>query len=114
MAATVRNTRKTVVEEIAWKTDVSAAKKQISTRGKSWFRWLNKGFRQAVQTLETICTDKPPTDQAGRVALLETLIAGQKSLRAIEADEGGNGIGRRAFGTSWKESFPYARRASLP
>lgn len=33
--------------------------------------------------------------------MLETLAAGQKSLRAIETDEGGSGIGRKAFGTLW-------------
>jgi very-short-patch-repair endonuclease len=91
----------TSVETTAWNADVAPARKQLSLRGKSWFRWLDRGYREAIRTLETVCIDRPPGSQEERLALLDELLIGQRARRHLLDDDAAAQIGRRAFGRYW-------------
>lgn len=91
-----------IVEEDAWKTDVTVIRKQIAGRGKAWFRWLSRGYREAIRALERVCVNPPPRDLKDRLAILDDLLAGQNARSAIQQDEATARVGRRAFGSNWK------------
>src|SRR5262245_16810216 len=89
------------IEPDEWEKNVNASRKQFAHRGKSWFRWFNAGYREAVRTLEELCPEEPPRDLKHRLELLDELIAGQKAGKVVADDDAGDGLGKRAFGTNW-------------
>ncbi|GIW83460.1 MAG: hypothetical protein KatS3mg105_5267 [Gemmatales bacterium] len=90
-----------VVSDVAWTTDVSAARRDLAAHGRSWFRFLNGKYRAAQATLRGILAGPPPKPLNDRVEILDTLIRGQQVQRALDDARTGE-LGRRAFGTYWR------------
>jgi very-short-patch-repair endonuclease len=88
-------------EPHALTSNLTAIRKQLSLRGKSWFRWLNKDYRTAVSSLEDICVDPPPPSLSSRLELLDEVINAQRTSRELEQR---SPIGQAAFGTQWQGS----------
>ena len=88
------------VADVAWTTDVAATRRNLAAYGRSWFRWWNRNYRRAQAELSGILTGPPPKPLNERLSLLDVLIRGQKSKAVIA---GSDDIGRRAFGTRWRQ-----------
>jgi len=87
------------VADIAWETDLLAARTTIAAHGTSFFKIFNGEYRRADAALRGVLAGPAPRSQQEKLALLDELIAGQKALRFLQqADE----TGRRAFGGSWR------------
>jgi len=89
-----------IVVEAGWDTPVTAARRDIAAHGRSWFRIFSGAYRRAMATLRGILCDLPPKELGERLAILDTLIEGQKArdfLRNPASDE----LGREAFGSRW-------------
>jgi hypothetical protein len=93
------------VNDAAWTTDVSGARRTLATR-TGILRKLNSEWRQANALIRTIVRDAgaPLPELLER---LDTLTKGQAALRMVQA---GNAFGKSAFGADWREE----RSASAP
>lgn len=90
------------VIDLAWDTDVVSARLAIAAHGRSWFRIFNGSYRQAMATLKGILTGPPPKSVEARLEILDALIDGQKSAKAIDTDDTGPRLGAEAFGSAWR------------
>ncbi|MEW4530630.1 DUF3320 domain-containing protein [Maioricimonas sp. JC845] len=90
------------VVEIAWSTDVTAARLDLAAYGTSWFRFFIRRYREAQATLRGLLTGPPPKELRERVRILDTLAQGQRARQAIEDDASSSAIGSQAFGTLWQ------------
>lgn len=100
--ATYRQARSALdgtVAEVAWSAEVGLARQHIAAYGSSWLRIFNGDYRRAVATVRSLMAKELPKTLAERVAMLDTLMAGQKAAKALERDAE---LGRTAFGTQWK------------
>lgn len=89
-----------VIEEAGWDTDVTAARRNLAVHGRSWFRFFRRAFREAQVTLRGILVDKPPKKLQDRLAILDSLIQGQRVRDFIESSSAAE-LGREAFGSYW-------------
>ena len=89
-----------VVVESAWKTDLIATRRHLASYGRSWFRFLNRKYREAQATLRGICVAQPPPSLQERLSIVDNLSAGQKALSKLNS-EAAITLGRNAFGTFW-------------
>eukprot|EP00913_Durusdinium_trenchii_P028461 g26689.t1 len=89
------------VADVAWTTDVAAARSGFAAKGDSLLRFFSPAFWKARSTLLGILKGKPPTTSYERVALLDELIRGQNAAKKL-ADPTFDQIARRAFGLSWR------------
>jgi very-short-patch-repair endonuclease len=89
------------VAEVAWTTDVSKARLDLSAHGKSLFRIFIKDFRQAKATLRGILDVPPPKLLKERLNLLDVLMTGQRCVQVIGNDDAGQRVGKTAFGGKW-------------
>jgi very-short-patch-repair endonuclease len=86
--------------DVAWDTDVVAARRALAAHGRSWFRLCYKTYRQAQATLTSIVAVQAPGSLRERLALLDCLILGQQSREYLESTSAGD-LGRDAFGYLW-------------
>lgn len=96
--------------EIAWSAEVGLARQHMAAFGSSWLRFLNGDYRRAVATLRSLLAREMPKALPERIALLDTLMAGQKAARTLERDAE---LGRSVFGSHWrneKSDWDRARR----
>lgn len=83
----------------ALEMDFSAERSAIAAHGDSLFRFLNGDFRRAVAKVQGSLTSAMPAGFADRLALVDEIVAGQRSLRQIRAADV---VGREAFGAAWR------------
>ena len=90
-----------IVADVAWDTDVTAARRNLAAYGQSWFRWFHRPYREAMAALRGILKGQPSKKIEDRIALLDKLIEGQKTRTSLS--EGSDFVlGREAFGTHWQ------------
>ena len=84
------------VIQSAWDGDLSAVRGQIVARGQSPLRFLFSDYRRAIREFRQALTIELPKSYTDRLAVCESIIAGQSALRQIRA---GDLLGRSAFGS---------------
>lgn len=87
-----------VVIDAAWDIDMSEVRRHLAAHGTSWFRWFNGAYRKAQTALAGITANPPPKALDERLMILDSLAAGQTSIRALRQQ---NELGQQAFGTKW-------------
>ncbi|MDE0622501.1 MAG: DUF3320 domain-containing protein [Bryobacterales bacterium] len=90
----------TEVIESALEIEWDQVRLVIAARGRSLFRWLNGGYRDAVARLKSVFRTAPPNDLPGRLAVLDRLLESRAGQRAIAKQ---SELGRQALGTAWRE-----------
>ena len=83
----------------ALEMDFSAERSAIAAHGDSLFRFLSGDFRRAVAKVQGSLRSAMPAGFADRLALVDEIVAGQRSLRQIRAADA---VGREAFGDAWR------------
>ena len=89
-----------VVTAAGWDTDVADTRRDLAIHGRSWFRWFRGTYRNAQATLRGILRNPPPRPLEDRLSILDSLIKGQESLRAIRKNQV---EGQHAFGELWRK-----------
>lgn len=97
----VRSELSSVVVDIAWDTDIKAARQSIATHGQSWLRWMNGDYKRASNLLRSLLSAESPKGLQQRIKLLDQLAAGQKAAAELLH---GDSLGREAFGSLWRGS----------
>ena len=97
--AAARNALANAVNDGAWEADVDMARQALAAHGASWLRFANGRYRRAAALLKSILLDSPPKSLAGRLGVLDRVLAVQKMATAIEEKAG---FGRDCFGPSWQ------------
>jgi very-short-patch-repair endonuclease/DNA polymerase III delta prime subunit len=92
------------VAEVAWQTDLNAARRHIAGRGGSLFRWFNRDYREAVVTLKGILKGKLPSGLSERLHLLDAVISVRATARTLDEESPLAQVGCDAFGVDWKGS----------
>jgi len=90
-----------LVSDVAWHTDVAAARRNLAAFGRSLFRVFNRRYREAQATLRGILATSPPKPLPERLEILDTLIRGQNAAKAIESAKVQK-LAQSAFGGSWR------------
>lgn len=98
--AELRERHAAAVIDVAWEADWVQQRLNIAGTGRSWFRWLNASYREAVNQLSSVCSAAPPKNLETRLALLDDLIAGNKARLALKSAES---TAKAAFGSVWKD-----------
>lgn len=96
----LEKTRRAVGEkvlEVAWSTDVRAARQALATH-TGFLRHLNGAWRQANALVRSIVTD-PTAPAVEMVGLLDVLMQGQAAAAKVRE---GDAFGRSAFGQDWR------------
>ena len=94
----VRTRRAGSVAEVAWGIDWTPQRMRIASKGRSLFRWLSGGYREAVAQLRSV-VPVLPRDYAARIALLDDLIAGHRAQAALRD---ASVAAASAFGKVWR------------
>jgi hypothetical protein len=89
-----------IIIEAGWDTDVTSVRRNLAAHGRSWFRFFRRAFRKSQVTLGGILVDEPPKKLEDRLAILDSLIQGQKVRDFIESSSAAE-LGREAFGSYW-------------
>jgi very-short-patch-repair endonuclease len=97
--AQLRHSLSGTLVDLAWDTDVKAARQHIATHGTSWLRWLNGDYKRASSLLTSLLTEPPPKGLDARIKLLDQLMSAQKAAATLARDEA---LGREAFGSQWR------------
>ena len=92
------------VAEVAWQTDLSAARRHLAGYGDSFLRVFNRNYREAVATLKGVLKGKAPRELNERLKLLDAVISAQATSRSLDGDGSLSQVGRDAFGTEWNGS----------
>ncbi len=87
------------VLEIALAIEWDQVRIVLAARGRSWFRWLNAGYRDAVSQLKSVFRSAAPKDLPARLAILDRLLESSAQRRAISRTAE---LGRQALGTAWR------------
>ena len=90
--------------EVAWRTDLSGARRSLATHGRSLFRWFRKDYRQSLASLRGILTSEMPSTLAERLKIVDEVIGVQDDLKALDQDPTLAQLGRDAFGDEWEGS----------
>lgn len=85
--------------DAAWRTDVTATRRELAARGRNWFRWVFPAYRQARLAYRNLCQDVPAGGPSEWVADLDLLIKGQQIAKWLEAQ---SALGSQAFGRQWR------------
>lgn len=102
-----------VVVDAAWDLDLAHARRDLAGYGRSWFRFFHRSYRDACATLRGILVGKPPKDLQARLAIVDSLMAGQKARQKV-AGSAGDTLGRGAFGARWNgESSDWSALAAI-
>jgi len=91
-----------LVTDLAWSTELAQTRKHLAAHGRSWLRWFKRDYREAQGTLRGILKDDPPKSLAERLSIVDALLDGQRSLWQVSVMSENVELGRRAFGTKWK------------
>lgn len=86
------------VDPKIWDKEFSEIRVQMVGHGKSLFRVFNKQYREAIVLFRGHLLNKLPKRYDERLALLNSIIAGQLALRSIRQ---GETLGKSAFGSFW-------------
>jgi very-short-patch-repair endonuclease len=97
-AADLHARLKPKVVDAAWETPVEDVRRQISSHGRSMFRFVNGRYRAALTTLRGLLKGEAPKSHADRLQFVDLLLDGQAARRAL-IDEGE--FGRAVFGLDW-------------
>ena len=89
---------KGIVADVAWDTDVEAARRELAAHGRSWLRWFRKSYREAQATLRGLVASEVPKDLHERIRILDSLIKAQKLQTSLNSADT---IGSEAFGAKW-------------
>jgi len=89
----------TQVAESVWSEDFAEVRAPLARHGRSWFRCCVGHYRRAIARLREGMRVELPKSYADRLALVDQLIAGQGSLRALSAAEP---LAQSAFGSVWR------------
>ncbi|MGD1084108.1 MAG: DUF3320 domain-containing protein [Verrucomicrobiota bacterium] len=89
----------TKVDEGAWERDFSEARSQIAAHGESLFRFFNAKYRTAIAELRGVLNSVMPKVHSERLAFVDAIVCGQRSLRKIRESER---VGHAAFGSLWR------------
>lgn len=99
------------VTETAWEQDFAPARAQIAAHGASWLRFLNGEYRRALAALRGVAVGPFPKGLEARLALADSLVSGQRALRALRA---GDALGQAAFGSLWRrERTDWSKAAAV-
>jgi len=90
------------ISDVAWSTDLAAARRHLAAYGGSFFRWFNRDYREAVATFKGILKGEPPRTLSARLNILDAVISTQYTSRSMEDDPSLGQAGRDAFGTEWR------------
>ena len=85
--------------EEAWTFDLNSVRRTLVGHGKSWFRWMNREYRESLATFRGLLKDEPPKSFDERKELIDDMIAAQKGHRVFEGDR--SLIAANAFGNLW-------------
>ncbi len=92
----------------AWEQDLRETRHNLAVHGDGMLKFLFGSFRQAKNTLTGLLRNPGalPSTAAGRVSLIDRLMAGQKARADLSQLEA---LGREAFGSLWRgESSDWA------
>lgn len=86
--------------EVAWTTDLAAARRDLAAHGDGLFRFLSSAFRNARAMLSGVLAPGAalPRAHADRLALIDAVLAVQSAQKSIAAS---SEVARRAFGSMW-------------
>jgi very-short-patch-repair endonuclease len=87
------------VNDAAWDVDWSQARIAIAGHGKSWFRFFNASYRQAIGMLRGVCTRGLPQSPDDRLRLMDSIIAVKKAAKKLDADQD---LASRMLGSAWR------------
>ncbi len=73
---------------------------QMARNGRSLFRWLSGGYRQALARLRSVQRSELPKDLDGRLEMLDRLIDYRRRVRRIAKD---THLGKEVLGRGWRE-----------
>lgn len=89
------------ITDTAWETDLSQARREFTTHGRSWFRVFYRRYREAMATLRSICSGDPPRSTGECIAFLDEVIR-VRSLRDTLENMQTASLGEGAFGSEWR------------
>jgi very-short-patch-repair endonuclease len=84
--------------EAAWTADLSALRGEIAAHGRSWLRFLDRAYRQAVAELRALCRQPPPRRGDERLSLIDRIIAAQAARGSLQQEDA---FGRAILGALW-------------
>ena len=96
----VRGKRGDQVIDAAWSRDWTQDRVLIAGKGESLFRWANGPYREALGNLRGVMRGGLPKAYADRLRLLDDLIAGSASAKALKH---ASAASKSAFGTIWRD-----------
>ncbi|HVY69737.1 MAG TPA: DUF3320 domain-containing protein [Verrucomicrobiae bacterium] len=88
------------VIESVWDKDFTTSRTRIAAHGKSLFRFLNGDYRKAIAELRGSLKGELSKAFTDRLALIDTIISGQRSLRRIREMDA---TAQAAFGAIWRK-----------
>lgn len=97
--AELRNILRGVVVEAAWEQNWSSIRLLIASHGQSPFRIFSRAYRSSLKALRGFAIGKLPSRFQERIAILDSLIEGQKFAASIEA---AGKIDREYLGSLWR------------
>ncbi|MCP4478886.1 MAG: DUF3320 domain-containing protein, partial [Planctomycetaceae bacterium] len=89
-----------VVSDVAWETDLAETRLSIKAHGKSWFKFLNSGYRKAKATLIGILDSDLPASVDDQITLIDQIREVQK-LNAAKKET--HALLISALGGLWNE-----------
>ena len=104
------------VAEVAWQTDLSAARRHLAGYGGSFLRLFNRDYREAVATLKGVLKGSGPakTERAAQAPGRGDLGASDShdrwtgtapSAKPVVMPSGPSGMGRSRIGGTWRRSW---------
>ena len=87
------------VVDAAFDTDLTQARLEIATHGRSWLGWLSSAYRRARRQLASLTVGPLPRGTDAQLQLIDQVIEARKARQAVDRDEA---IGRYAFGHHWR------------
>ena len=91
--------------ELAWTTtDVAQTRRNLAAHGRSFFRFFNRGYRDAITTLRGLVKSDVPKELDERLRWFDDLISAQANRAALDNAGPQASLGQTAFGNMWKGS----------
>ena len=97
--AAVRRQLAGQVVAAAYDTDLTQARLEIATHGRSWLGWLSSAYRRAKRQLASLLSGALPRDTDAQLRLIDQLTEARQARAALQRDQA---IGRYAFGHHWR------------
>lgn len=89
-----------LVAPVAWTVDFADCRRNLAAHGRSWFRWLNSSYRNAVASLRGVMSAALPSSIDERLKIVDSLIACRIDGKNVDDDQGG--LGASAFSEMWR------------